>query len=305
MPVSCQGPVRRGDDLGVRRWLPSRATATARKCLSGPGPSRGPRESCLEPFRDYLVARFADDAHVDGSVLFREVAALGSERSYVTFVRELCRLSLRPRCGACCTGGQGVTTVIAHEPSEEIQWDWLELIQTPWGEPAHVLVHALAFSGKCRAVICEGESFPHLAEAIDGVLRRLGGSTRVADRPDGHRRAPRDGSHHQPVRAAGEALRRAAVGLSRPGAQGAGVSSRPPVKYIPRSWWRTPPVSSLGGAQADPDRWAIAVADQRKRWDGTIARLAAKSRCSPCQPLRSRRCWKSSGWSRAVPPAAP
>jgi hypothetical protein len=42
-----------------------------------------------------------------------------------------------------------------------------------------VLVGVLAWSGKARAVICEGESFPHLAEAIDGVLRRLGGTTRA------------------------------------------------------------------------------------------------------------------------------
>ena len=34
--------------------------------------------SVLEPYRDYLVARFADDPHVLGSVLFREVGELGS-----------------------------------------------------------------------------------------------------------------------------------------------------------------------------------------------------------------------------------
>ena len=81
--------------------------------------------SCVEPFREYLVARFAEDAHVDGTVLFREVVELGFDRSYPTFVRELRLLALRPRCEACRTGGHGVTTVIAHEPGEEIQWDWL------------------------------------------------------------------------------------------------------------------------------------------------------------------------------------
>jgi hypothetical protein len=48
------------------------------------------------------------------------------------------------------------------------------------------------------------------------------------------------------------------------------------VKYITRSWWRTAPVSSLGQAQADLDRWVLAVSDQRKRRDATIAELAAQ-----------------------------
>jgi transposase len=51
---------------------------TVRKYLAGSGPSRGPAPSCLEPFRDYLVARFADDAHVDGTVLYRELVGWGS-----------------------------------------------------------------------------------------------------------------------------------------------------------------------------------------------------------------------------------
>jgi hypothetical protein len=38
---------------------------------------REPPESCLESLRDYLVARLVDDAHVDGTVLYREVAELG------------------------------------------------------------------------------------------------------------------------------------------------------------------------------------------------------------------------------------
>ncbi len=119
-----------------------------RKYLADSKPVREPAPSCLEPFRDYLTARLADDAHVDGTVLYREVAELGLERSYVTFVRELRRLSLRPRCEACRTGGHGVTVELCHEPGEEIQWDWLELSETPWGEPAYVLVGALCFS--CR-----------------------------------------------------------------------------------------------------------------------------------------------------------
>jgi hypothetical protein len=79
-------------------------------------------------------------------------------------------LGLRPRCEACRIGGHGVTVDLVHEPGEEIQFDWLELSETPWGEPAYVLVGALLFSGRCRAVISEGTTFAHLVDAIDGVL---------------------------------------------------------------------------------------------------------------------------------------
>src|SRR3954469_4219516 len=52
------------------------------------------------------------------------------------------------------------------------------------------------------------------------------------------------------------------------------------IKYVTRSWWRTAPVASLGQAQADLDRWAVAVSDRRRRPSGTIAELAAH------EPLR-------------------
>ena len=65
--------------LAARGWSVSaisrhtgRDRKTVRRYLAAPrgallGRERAP--SCLEPFRDYLVARFADDAHVDGRVL--------------------------------------------------------------------------------------------------------------------------------------------------------------------------------------------------------------------------------------------
>jgi transposase len=274
--VEIHALARRGWSVSAIARHTGRDRKTIRKYLSGPRPVRGPGESCLEPFRDYLAARFTEDAHVDGTVLFREVVALGFDRSYVTFVRELRRLALRPRCEACRTGGHGVTTVIAHQPGEEIQWDWLELTQTPWGEPAHVLVGVLAFSGKVRAVICEGESFPHLAEAIDGVLRRLGGTTRVW-RTDRMATVVTPGTD----RITGQFAQLAkhygvqvwVCPARRPQRKGVVEAA---VKYITRSWWRTAPVSSLGQAQADLDRWVLAVSDQRKRRDATIAELAAQ-----------------------------
>lgn len=274
--VEIHALARRGWSVSAIARHTGRDRKTVRRYLSGPRAARDHGESCLGPFRDYLAARFADDAHVDGSVLHREVAGLGFDRSYVTFVRELRKLGLRPRCEACRTGGHGVTTVIAHEPGEEIQWDWLELTQTPWGEPAYVLVGALSFSGKCRAVICEGQSFAHLVDGIDGVLRRLGGTSRAwrTDRmatvvyPGTDRITP---GFAQVAKHYGVEIW--VCPARRPQRKGVVEAA---IKYITRSWWRTAPVGSLGQAQADLDRWAIAVSDRRKRRDGTIAELAAQ-----------------------------
>ncbi len=177
--VEIHALARRGWSVSAIARHTGRDRKTIRKYLGEPAGSREPVPSCVEPFREYLTARFADDAHVDGTVLYREVLGLGFERSYVTFVRQVRLLGLRPRCEACRTGGHGITIELAHTPGEEIQFDWLELSQTPWGEPAYVLVGALSFSGKCRAVISEGMTFAHLIEAIDGVLRRLGGTSRA------------------------------------------------------------------------------------------------------------------------------
>jgi transposase len=248
---------------------------TVRKYLAGGGSSREAAASCVEPWREYLAARFADDAHVEGTVLYREVVELGFDRSYVTFVRELRALGLRPRCEACRTGGHGVTTVIAHEPGEEIQWDWLELRETPWGEPAYVLVGALAFSGRCRAVICEGQTFAHLVEAVDGVLRRLGGTPR-AWRTDRMATVVHPGTDRITAPFA-QLAKHYGVQVwvcpaRRPQRKGVVEAA---IKYITRSWWRTAPVADLGQAQADLDRWASAVSDHRKRQRQTIAELAA------------------------------
>ena len=139
---------------------------------------REPAPSCLEPFRAYLEARFEDDAHVLATVLYEELVGVGFDRSYPTLVREIRSLGLRPVCECCKAGGVKLTVGLEHEPGEELQLDWLELSETPWGCKAYVLVGALSHSGRLRGVFSEGESFPHLAEALDGVLRRLGGTAR-------------------------------------------------------------------------------------------------------------------------------
>src|SRR5437762_127094 len=87
-----------GRDEGVRGWSVSaiarhsgRDRKTIRKCLHGPRSERERAPSCLEPYRAYIAARFDDDPHLLGSVLYRELVDAGFERAYTTMVGELRR----------------------------------------------------------------------------------------------------------------------------------------------------------------------------------------------------------------------
>jgi hypothetical protein len=73
--------------LAKRGWSKSaiarhtgRDRKTVRKYLAGGGERRERAASCLEPFREYLTARFAEDPHVDATVLHRELVAVGFDR---------------------------------------------------------------------------------------------------------------------------------------------------------------------------------------------------------------------------------
>src|SRR3954469_13695873 len=108
---------------------------TVRAYLNGdrqPGARVSSMPDRLERFVPYLRARFVDDCHLWASALFDEVVALGYDRSYPTFARQLRERGLRPHCEAC----RGVlgrdTIVIDHPPGEEIQWDWFERRRAPW-----------------------------------------------------------------------------------------------------------------------------------------------------------------------------
>ncbi|WP_244189110.1 transcriptional regulator [Streptomyces yokosukanensis] len=134
------------------------------------------------PYLEYCRQRLADDPHLWASTLFDEVTGLGYEGGYSTFTRALRRYQARPHCEPCHAATGRNVAVIAHPPGEEIQFDWLELPDAPdgWGvgEHAHLLVGALAHSGRWRAVLAESEDFPHLVQALDAVVRKLGGTAR-------------------------------------------------------------------------------------------------------------------------------
>lgn len=155
---------------------------TVRAYLEGrrvPGVRQRTGTDPFDEYVAYLRARFVDDAHLQASALYDEVVALGFPLSYQSFTRGLRRHQLRPHCEAC-SGVKGRATIeIEHPPGEEIQWDWVELDEPPWDDDkAHLLVGSLPCSGKFRGVFAECEDQPHLIEAIDGVLRRLGGTAR-------------------------------------------------------------------------------------------------------------------------------
>ena len=246
---------------------------------AGEGRERVP--SCLEPFRGYLEARFEDDPHVDATVLHRELVDAGFDRSYPTLVREIRRLELRPVCTVCQHyRGQDPTIEIEHPPGEEIQWDWLELHDTPWGEPAFVLIGALSHSGRFRAVFCEQMTFGHLADAVHRVLVGLGGTSRVW-RTDRMATVVIPGTDRLTVDMANLAKHYGVeIAVCPPRrAQRKGVVEKA-VQYLTRSWWRTARVSSAAEAQTGLDRWSVEVADRRARPGGTVAQIGA------AEPLR-------------------
>jgi transposase len=180
------------------------------------------------------------------TVLFGELGGLGFDRSYPTLIREIRRLGLRPVCECCRAGGVKLTVGLEHEPGEELQLDWLELSETPWGAKAYVLVGALSHSSRLRGCFSEGDSFPHLAEALDGVLRRLGGTARCW-------RTDRMATFVDPGT---DRLRAEAAALAKH--YGVQVAVCPPkrpqrkgvvekaIGYLTQSWWRSAPVSWAG-----------------------------------------------------------
>ena len=249
------------DRKTVREYLSGRRTVGVR-ASSTPDP--------LEPFVDYVKARFVDDPHVWATALFDEIVELGFERSYATFTRGLRARGLRPHCEACA-GVKGRATIeIEHPPGQEIQWDWLELPEAPWGGDAHLLVGSLPFSGRFRGVFADAEDQPHLVAAMHGVLVRLGGTARVW-------RVDRMATVIKPGTADVQA---SFVPVAKH--YGVSVAPCPPRRgnrkgsveksnhYATQRWWKTMSASTMIEAQQSLDRFCARIADKRKRPAGRI-----------------------------------
>jgi transposase len=159
---------------------------TIRDYLEGkrtPGVRAGSRLDPFEEFAEYARIRLSDDPHLWATALFDEVVALGYRGSYPSFTRGLRARTLRPHCEPCQASAGRDHAMIDHPAGAETQFDWLELPDPPvswgWGATAHLLVGALSHSSQWRAVLSESEDQPHLVEALDGVVRRLGGCTKA------------------------------------------------------------------------------------------------------------------------------
>ena len=262
------------DRKTVRAWLRGERDREARR-----------KASPLEPYRAYIERRLGDDPHLDATVLLRELRPLGFDRSYPTLTRELRRLGLRPVCEVCKRGGHRLTIELGHEPGEELQLDWLELAQTPWGEPAHVLVGALSHSGRIRAVLSEGEDFAQLVAALDRLLRRLSGTARCW-RTDRMATIVEPGSGRLRAEAAELAKHYGVRVLVCPPrrAQRKGVVEAA-IRYVQRSWWRSADARTPAVAQAALDRWCVEVADERRREGVTVGQRAAAEPLLPLPPV--------------------
>lgn len=277
--------------LKARGWTVSaiarhtgRDRKTVRRYLVGEGghQNRMPAPSCLEPYRAYITARFCDDPHLPAVTLLDELAEAGFDRSYPTLVRELRRLELRPVCVVCQQRrGRAPTTEIDHPAGEEIQWDWLELERTPWGQPAYALVGALSHSGRFRAVLCEQMTFGHLAGALHEILEALGGSARVW-RVDRMATAVIPGTDRLNPQFA-QLAKHYGVDVAvcpphRPQRKGVVEAA---IRFLGDRWWRTARARSLAQAQASLDDFCVRVSDRRRRRGSTVGELGAS------EPLRA------------------
>jgi hypothetical protein len=230
-----------------------------------PGVRRRPGPGALERFVPYLSARFVDDPHVWASALYDEVSELGYGCAYPSFTRQLRLAGLRPHCEAC-SGVAGRDTIeIEHPPGEEIQWDWFERRKSPWGGTAYVLLGTLPCSGRTRGVICPATEQAHLVEAMDRVMRRLGGTARYwrVDRMSTVV-VPYSGdvqASFAPVaKHYGAAI---AVCPARRGNRKGAVEAA--VRFATGRWWRTLSAESPEAAQVSLDRFWATKGDARLR----------------------------------------
>jgi transposase len=244
------------DPKTIRAYLKGERTPGVR-VRSAPDP--------LEPFTPYLRQRLIDDPHVWASALYDEVVALGYSLSYPSFARQVRLAKLRPHCEACA-GVKGRDTVeIFHPPGEEIQWDWFERRRTPWGATLYVLLGTLAHSSRVRGVICESMDQAHLIDAMDRVLRKLGGTTRDW-RVDRLATVITPGTRDVQPSFVPVAKHYGAIIEPCPPRRGnrKGVVESS-VRFVSGRWWRTMNETDPESAQRSLDRFCESVGDARVR----------------------------------------
>jgi len=266
------------DALFKRGWTVSaiarhleRDRKTVRSYLSGertPGVRAPARADALSDYRAYIACRFVDDPHLWATALFDELVALGYSSSYVSFARQVRLAGLRPHCEAC-SGVKGRETIeIDHPSGEEIQWDWFERRHAPWGETAYVLLGTLSHSGRTRGFISESMDQAHLIEAMDAVMRRLGGTARKW-RTDRLATVIVPGSAKVQVSFAPVAKHYGAIVTPCPPRRGNRKGAvECGVKFCCGRWWRTMTATTASEAQLSLDRFWSTTGDARLRPPG-------------------------------------
>jgi transposase len=266
------------DALFKRGWTVSaiarhlgRDRKTVRSYLLGertPGVRRSSQPDPLDEYRAYVRARFADDPHLWASALFDEVVALGYRSSYVSFARQVRLAGLRPHCEAC-SGVKGRETIeIDHPAGEEIQWDWFERRNAPWGGTVYGLLGTLAHSGRTRGVLSESMDQAHLIEAMDAVMRRLGGTARTW-RTDRLATVIVPGSAEVQKSFAPVAKHYGAIVIPCPPRRGNRKGAvECGVKFCCGRWWRTMTATTMAEGQVSLDHFWSGTGDARLRPPG-------------------------------------
>ena len=244
----------------------------------------------MAPFVEYCRIRLADDPHLWASALLDELRELGYAGSYPSLTAAIRARGLRPHCERCQASAGRDAAIIAHPPGEETQFDWLELPGPPprWGSGAHahLLVGALSSSGRWRGVLAEAEDFAHLAEALDQVVRKLGGLTRRW-RFDRMATVCHPGSGMLTAQFAGLA-KYYGVGVdvcpSRHGNR-KGVVEKANHSAAQR-WWRTlPDETTWATAQRGVDALAARMDARRRVRDGQRASVGELAAAEPLRPV--------------------
>ena len=241
------------------------------------------------PFADYCRLRLEGDPHLWATTLFDEVRELGYPASYPSFTRALRARRLRPHCEPCQASMGRAHAVIAHPPGEETQWDWLELPDPPagwgWGRTVHLLVGALACSGKWRGVLLEATDQAHLVDGLDRVVRRLGGLSRRW-RFDRMAAVCQPASGRLTASFAGVAKHYGVAVQVCPARHGnrKGVVEKANHAAAQR-WWRTlADEVSVAEAQASLDRLCVRLDERRRTRDGERTSVGALAAAEPLRP---------------------